>query len=86
MLTQTRNVQYNIPKHSTIVLLENDTVGNSTANINFSSNDSSQQSPDTQTIAERAAIIFTDPIESLTVIVLGIIANVASIIAVLKFQ
>ncbi|XP_060587681.1 adrenocorticotropic hormone receptor-like [Ruditapes philippinarum] len=88
--TQTSNVKYDVPEYSTIVLLENDTAKNTTVtdNSTLSSIESWDRHPIIRTTAERAAIIFTDPIEALTVIVciLGIIANVASIIAIIKMR
>ncbi|XP_060579902.1 melanocortin receptor 3-like [Ruditapes philippinarum] len=86
--TQTSYVQYDVTDHSTIVLPENDTEKNATCNSSLSTIGMRDRHPAIRTTAEKAAIIFTDPIEALTVIVcvLGIIANVASIIAVVKMR
>ncbi|XP_060566957.1 adrenocorticotropic hormone receptor-like [Ruditapes philippinarum] len=86
--TQTSFVQYDVTDHSTIVLSENDTAINTTDNSSLSTIGSWDQHQAIRTTAEKAAIIFTDPIEALTVIVcvVGIIANVASILAVVKMR
>jgi hypothetical protein len=86
--TQTSYVQYDVTNHSTIVLPENDIAKNATSNSSLSSISMWDRHQAFRTTAERAAIVFTDPVEVLTVIVcvLGIIANVATIIAVVKMR
>ena len=89
MLSTTQNNNgTNIKTSYSPFLLGNEVQGNSTGVDNSSSTKNNDGHTTVMTIAQKASDIFSEPIESITISVclLGIIANGASIIAVVKMR
>ena len=85
---QNMNISNKEASYSQFIIHENEIQGNSTSNPGLSNTENNYGPTTINTVAQKAADIFSDPVEALTlgVCLVGVIANGASITAVNKIR